>query len=218
MNEKIIRKTFKNDAYACIGISNNLHEHGWNIYDNTVKLVDIDFHDACDEIIAVYIGDDWTFVVVDNLDFDEILIFKMSTVEYYAKWELFIKRDIYFQDDHSNEWVWFNIGQSGDYHVQWQCATINGNFESDSIRVESCEWDENDNPIEIWVKLDDPRVIMPRTVDGCFDDLDRVAELVEKSYWAERDVHVEGRNSLHIHDIFDMDDVNEYGVGKALWD
>lgn len=214
-----MEQTFRNDADAHNCISRNLHKAGWNIVDNYVELTSTKFHiGACDGIIAVYVGDDWTFVVVENLDFDEILIFKMSTVEYYAKWELSIRQDLYDQDNHSNEWVWFNIGQDGDHMVQWQCATINGRFDPKSIRLQC--WDDGDTefPAEAWVKPDDPRAIVPKSVDGCFDDLERVAELVEKSYWLERDVLVEGRNTLHIYGIFDMDDVNEYGVGRALWD
>lgn len=210
----IRQKTFKNDVDAYRYIDRQLYNDGRLKMDTRVEMTDIKFHDACDDIIAVYVGDDWSFVVVDNPDFDEILIFKMSTVEYYAKWELFIRKDIYYQGDHTNEWVWFNIGQNGDYFVQWQDAVINARFDPESIRLEACDDSEN----EIWVKPDDPRVIMPRTVDGCFDDLVRVAKAVEDSFWAEHDMHFEGRNSLHIREVFDMNDVNEYGVGKTIWE
>ena len=174
--------------------------------------------DYVNNVEDVFMGNMTTYVVANVPDDDSntilLEVYEMSTGEFYAKWELPIRKSFYHRKDHTNEWVWFNIGQNGDYFVQWQDAVINGNFDPDSIRLETCDDSEN----EIWVKPDDPRVIMPRTVDGCFDDLVRVAKAVEDSYWKEHDVHFEGRNSLHIREVFDMDDVNEYGVGKSLWE
>lgn len=214
-NEGQIKKmSFKSDTEAIRKIDHDLYKNGWDLGRYNVCPTSTKFHEFCDEIIFVYIGKDNTYIVVDNTDFGELLIFKMDSMEYYAKWELFVKRDLYFQDYHRNEWVWFNIGQSGDYFVQWQDAIINANFDSDSLRVESFDDDGN----TIWVKPDDPRAIIPKSVDGCFDDPEKVAELVEKSYWEERNVHVEGRNSLHIRTIFDMNDKNEYGLGRDMWE
>ena len=217
----IFKKTFKNDESAERFITSELYRTGVlkTKWDYDVCLTDTEFHDGIDEIRDVYIGDDTTYVVVDNFDFREVLIFKMSTIDYYVNWELFIQKDLYFQEDHSNEWVWFNIGQKGDYFVTWQDVIINGDFDVASIRFESCEWDENGNPSTIWVKKDDDRMIpLHSSLSSCFDDLEKVRRLVIKSYFEERDVHVEGRNSLHIRDVFDMDDVSEYGVGRALWE
>lgn len=214
----IRQKTFKNDVEAYRYIDRQLYNDGRLKMDTIVEMTDTEFHDACDDIIAVYVGDDWTFVVVDNPDFDEILIFKMSTVEYYAKWELFIRKDLYYQRDHTNKWVWFNIGQNGDHFVQWQDAVINASFDPESIRFEGWEDLGTEFPKTVWVKKDDDRLIMPKSVEYCFDDLEKVAELVEKSFWAEENVNFDGTNSVHIRAIFDMDDVNEYGVGKTIWE
>ena len=109
----IFKKTFKNDESAERFIANKFYKNRIFKADSEIRveMVDIDFHEGVDEIREVYIGDDTTYVVVNNFDFNELLIFKMSTIDYYVNWELFIQKDLYFQEDHSNEWVWFNVGQ-----------------------------------------------------------------------------------------------------------
>ena len=210
----MIRQNFSNDQQAEIFIDNQMWKKGIATLDINVKITDIEFHEGADQIIEVYLGDETTYVVVDNRDFDEILIFKMSTIEYYAKWELFIQQDIYHQEDHSNLIFWFNIGQKGDSGVQWQNAIINGDFDCRTLKLQSYDNDGH----EIWVKPNDPKAIIPKSVEGCFDTCWKVAKAVEDSYWSETDVHFDGKNWLHIYACFDMDDVNEYGISKDLWD
>ena len=114
--------------------------------------------------------------------------------------------------------VWFNIGQKGCHYVQWQSAMINGDFDADSIRVESCYFDENDNPVTEWVTLEEYGDMMPRSVAPSFSDLQKVADAVRLEYETGEEQYMGHKNWTHIYAIFDMDDCNEYGVGKTVWE
>lgn len=118
----------------------------------------------------------------------------------------------------SNRYLWFNIGQKGMHNVTWHCAIIKDDFDPSTILFEDCEWDENGNPTTVWVHKDEMDCKMHHSVEMSFEDLDKVAEWVKESYEIEEDVYVGDNNWLHIHDLFDMDRTNEYGVGLAVWD
>lgn len=118
----------------------------------------------------------------------------------------------------NNKYAWFNIGQKGTHWVTWECATINLDFDPSSIRFETEVYDENDNPVEKWVRKENLNHKLHRSVEKSFEDLDKVAEWVKDSYETGEDIYVGDNNWLHIYEVFDMDNLNEYGLGKPLWD
>ena len=116
------------------------------------------------------------------------------------------------------KYVWFNIGQKGMHDVTWQCAVIRDDFDPNTILFEDWDWDEDNNPIEKWVRKEDLSYSLHRSVAMSFEDLSQVAEWIKESYECGEDIYVGNGNWTHIYDIFDMNNVNEYGVAKALWD
>ena len=114
--------------------------------------------------------------------------------------------------------IWFNIGQHGLNGVTWTCGIINESFDPQSIKIEDCEFDENNVPCKIWVKKEDLSYPLHRTVEKSFENLEKVAEWVKTSYECEEDIYVGNNNYLHIYNVFDMDNKNEWGYGKPLWD
>ena len=131
--------------------------------------------------------------------------------------------------NNKNCYIWFNIGQkeislyssrvkSRTHGVTWQSAVINLDFDVSSIRFDTCEWDENDNPIEKWVPIEELDYKFHHSVEKSFTDLNKVAEWVKESYEIGEDIYVGDNNWLHIYNIYDMDNVNEYGVALGLLD
>lgn len=116
----------------------------------------------------------------------------------------------------SNNIIWFNIGQKGDHFVTWQCAMIEDNFDPNTIRFEDWVWNENNEPIQKWVKKEDLNVKLHRSVEKAFEDLDKVAKWIKINYETGEDVYVGGRNWTHIYEVFDMDNKNEYGVAEPI--
>ena len=116
------------------------------------------------------------------------------------------------------KYVWFNIGQKGLHGVTWQCAVIRDDFDPSTIRFEDCEWDENNEPIEKWVTKDELSYKLHDSVAMSFEDLNRVATWVKNNYETGEDQYVGNNNWTHIYNVFDMDNVNEYGVAEGLWD
>lgn len=88
-------KNFSSDAEAERLIDNRLFKMGINSLDINVFVTDTPFHEGADEIVMVFLGDKTTYVVVDNRDFDEFLIFKMTSSDYWLKWKDFIYDDMY---------------------------------------------------------------------------------------------------------------------------
>lgn len=118
----------------------------------------------------------------------------------------------------SNKWIWFNIGQKGMHYVTWQCAVIKDNFDPNTIKFEDCIWDKDNNPKIIWVTKEKMNCKIHKSVEKQFEDLDKVAEWIKDTYKSEEDQYVGNNNWTHIYNIFDMNDINEYGIAKALWD
>ena len=114
-----------------------------------------------------------------------------------------------------NKWIWFNIGQKGSHFVTWQCAVIKDDFDPNTIRFEDIVEDENGIR---WVRKEELSCPLHRSVVMSFKDLDKVAEWVKTTYESGEEQYVGNNNWTHIYDVFDMDIVNEYGVGKSLWD
>ena len=132
-----------------------------------------------------------------------------SKVLVYIHWEL----------KNMAKYIWFNIGQKGLHMVTWQTAVIRDDFDISTIRFVDCDYDENNNPIEKWVSLDEMSYSFHESVAMSFADLNKVAEWVKTSYEnGGEDIYVGNNNWVHIYNVFDMDDVNEYGMAKALWD
>lgn len=120
--------------------------------------------------------------------------------------------------NNKNTYAWFNIGQKGTHGVCWECAVINLDFDTSSIRFETCDWDENNNPTNKWVVKEKLNHKLHHSVEKSFEDLDKVAEWVKDSYEMGEDIYIGDDNWIHIYNIFDMDNVNEFGVAKGLWD
>lgn len=55
-----------------------------------------------------------------------------------------------------------------------------------------------------------------KSVEKQFEDLDKVAEWIKINYETKEDVYVGNNNWTHIYEIFDLDNKNEYGIGKAM--
>ena len=119
--------------------------------------------------------------------------------------------------NNKNTYVWFNIGQRGLHGVTWECAVINLDFDPSSIRFQDYEWNESNEPIEKWVSKEDLKGSLHKSVAMSFQDLSQVAEWVKESYQLGEDVYVGNDNWTHIYNVFDMDNVNEYGIGIPLW-
>lgn len=118
----------------------------------------------------------------------------------------------------ANKWIWFNIGQKGLSNVRWQCAVIKNNFDPNTIKFEDGRYDEeNDTIKEIWVEKSKLSYDLDETLSESFSDLKKVAEWVKTSYELEKDIYVGHNNYLHIYNVFDLDDKNEYGIAKGEW-
>ena len=117
-----------------------------------------------------------------------------------------------------NKWIWFNIGQKGMHYVTWQCAIIKDNFNPETIRFQDYEWNEKNKPIEKWVPKEKLNVKLHPSVEMSFKDLNKVAKWIKDTYESGEDQYVGNNNWTHIYNVFDMNDVNEYGIAKALWD
>ena len=118
----------------------------------------------------------------------------------------------------SNKWVWFNIGQKGLSGVTWQSAVIKDNFDPSTIKFEDWEWDNNGEPTEKWVSKEELSYSFHKSVAMCFKDLNKVAEWIKTTYETGQEQYVGYNNWTYIYNVFDMDNVNEYGVAKGLWD
>lgn len=116
----------------------------------------------------------------------------------------------------SNNIIWFNIGQKGCHYVTWHCAIIEDNFDPNTILFEDCVWDEEGNPKTIWVPKDKMNCKMHKSVEKSFDDLEKVAKWIKLNYETGEDVYVGNKNWTHIYEVFDLDDKNEWGLGKPI--
>lgn len=118
----------------------------------------------------------------------------------------------------SNKIVWFNVGVGNAHWSIWQTCICDGNFSPESFRFESCKWDENgENPETIWVTREELNHTLPRETLRAFENIDELLIEVEDACLCRHDVGFRGA-VIHVYDIFDMDDTNEWGYGKPLWD
>ena len=116
--------------------------------------------------------------------------------------------DFYIDIIDPNHWIWFNIGQKGLHNVQWQCAVINRNFDPRTIRLES----DDD-----WATADEFKT-MPKSVAPSFSDLEKVARGVRNDFYCGESQYMGHKNWTYIYALFDMGDLNEYGLGRNLWE
>lgn len=118
----------------------------------------------------------------------------------------------------SNKWIWFNIGQKGNHGVTWQCGVIKDNFDPETIKLDTCKWDENNEPHTIWVKKEEVNHKIPSSVAISFENLEKVAEWIKQNYETGEPVYVGHNNWTHIYDVYNLDNVNEYGVAIGEWE
>ena len=116
----------------------------------------------------------------------------------------------------NGKWLWFNIGQKEDYYVTWQCCVINENFNPKSIKFQDYKWDNEGNYSSKWVKKEDLSYPLHKSVKSAFNDLEKVAEWVKTVYETGNDLYVGTSNWVHIYEIFDMDNLNEWGLGEIV--
>lgn len=193
-------------------------------FDESDELYDLDFLVSFDETKTLDEIRDCVKTVRDNiLDLGNVDVtilqdqledaYEIALEEGTSVWI-----DFYIDIINPNHWIWFNVGQKGDFYVQWQCAVINRNFDARTILFESCEWDENgENPKTVWVTADEFRM-MPKSVAPSFIDLEKVARAVRDDFYYGEEQYLGHNNWTYIYALFDMGNLNEYGLGENLWE
>ena len=118
----------------------------------------------------------------------------------------------------TNKIIWFNVGFQNSQYSIWQSAICDDTFTTDSLKYETCEWDENNNSHTKWVNRKNLDYEIPKEVKAYFDDEELLLKRVHEITETGEDIFLGNNIRIHVYNIFDMNNTNEYGVAKGLWD
>lgn len=118
----------------------------------------------------------------------------------------------------SNLKIWFTVGNNGTSYVYMHSGVIDADFNPDSLLFENQEFDEETGEWETTWTHDVP--------DYCYERIRLICKskglisAIESAYIrrTHKSQPITHDIGVCIKGVFDMDDVNEYGVARNIWD
>ena len=136
---------------------------------------------------------------------------------YHAKWEKFVLKDRYYQENHPNLKIWFTVGDDGDHYVSMHSGVIDNDFNPESLLFENATYNEETDQWKTTYNPEVPSYVPDHIARLC--NKETLVPALQRAYNSEYpSVSLTKGQGVIIKGVFDMNDVNEYGVAKDLYD